>query len=266
MLPHPSERYRLFIDETGIQSLKNVHNDPYLCLMGIIVKRGDHDGSISERLRQIKIDLFGHADDSPVILHRREIVRGDPPFDRLHHNPALNAEFEARWLSLIREARYVAIASAIDKRAHIEKYRVWQHDPYHYCLECLIERYVKWLNRNGFVGDVIIEQRGKVPDTRLRRTYRKLYFEGNDHIPRAIAQERLTTNELKFADKTDDVTGIQIADSLAHPTLAYMRTIAISHPIPTTFGQRLVDLLLKHKFVRNPNTHFIPGWGMKMLP
>jgi hypothetical protein len=127
MLIHPSQRYRLYIDETGIQSIKAA-NDRYLCLMGIIMRGDVHDKVATPRLRQIKEDIFGHTDDTPVILHRRELSRGEPPFDRLRKDDALSKEFEARWLSLLREIQYLAMAAAIDKKAHVERYKVWQHD------------------------------------------------------------------------------------------------------------------------------------------
>ncbi|HWW11581.1 MAG TPA: DUF3800 domain-containing protein [Brevundimonas sp.] len=266
MLPHPTQRYRLYIDETGIQSLKTAQTDRYLCLMGIIMRRDVHDGAVTDRLKQIKQDIFGHDEDTPIILHRRDIVRGEPPFDRLRKSEALAQEFQARWLALVREAKYLAMAAAIDKREHLERYRVWQHDPYHYCLECLLERYVKWLNRHGFVGDVLIEARGKGPDKKLKNAYRHFYRFGKGNLSPTVVQGRLSSGEPKFASKSDDVAALQIADSLAHPTLAYMRAKANGAASPTTYGQLLVDLLIQHKFARHPKTHVIEGWGMKLLP
>lgn len=266
MLPHPSARYRLYIDETGIQSLKTADSDPYLCLMGIVMKRAEHDGPTTLRLRQLKADLFGHAEDTPVILHRRELVRGEPPFDRLHKDDALAADFRARWFAFVSEVPYIAMGAGIDKRAHIEKYKVWRHDPYHYCLECLLERYVSWLNRHGFVGDVVIEARGKHPDKRLKNSYGRFYQEGNRNHSPLLVQGSLTSKELKFALKTDDVAAIQLADSLAYPTLAYMKARALKQAPPATFGQSLVDVLVEKKFARHPTKMTIPGWGLKLLP
>lgn len=234
--------------------------------MGIIMRRDLHDGALTDRLREIKQDIFGHSEDTPVILHRRELVRGEPPFDRLRVDDALSGEFQARWLALVRESKYLAMAAAIDKKAHIDRYRVWRHDPYHYCLECLLERYVKWLNRNGFIGDVMIEARGKGPDKRLKASYKSFYQTGRGNLSATVIQQRLSSGELKFALKDDDVAGIQLADSLAHPTLAYMRTKSLGSPLPKTYGQSLVDLLIQHRLARHPQTGVIDGWGLKLLP
>ncbi|WP_288759183.1 DUF3800 domain-containing protein [uncultured Brevundimonas sp.] len=221
MFPHPSERFRLYIDETGIQSLKSASGDPYLCLFGVIMRRRTHDGPLTERLYHIKHDLFGHSADAPIILHRREMVRGEPPFDRLRQDESLSREWEYRWSALVQETKFICMAATIDKKAHLERYTVWQHDPYHYCLECLLERYVSWLNRNGFSGDVVIERRGKGPDKRLKQSYKRFYELGNSNNSTRVIQGRLTTGELKFAGKSDDIAALQLADSLAHPTLAY---------------------------------------------
>lgn len=266
MIPHPRERYRLFIDETGVQSLKTAKTDRYLCLMGVVVKREKHDGYVSDRLRQIKQDLFGHTEDTPIILHRREMVRGEPPFDILRKDPLVAREFEARWLSLVREVPYLAMAAAIDKAAHLEKYSVWHHDPYHYCLECLLERYVKWMNRNGFVGDVMIEARGKAPDKKLKNAYKHFYRNGKGNLSASTVQQRLTSGEPKFALKSDDVAALQIADSLAHPALAYMRSKAENVELDPSFGKQLIDILLEQKFARHPQNGTISGWGLKLLP
>ncbi|WP_398286809.1 DUF3800 domain-containing protein [Sphingomonas daechungensis] len=84
-------------------------------------------------------------------------------------------------------------------------------------MECLVERFVKWLTKNGHVGDVIGEARNPTHDKHLRRAYRRLYQRGNAfHTPEQI-QSRLTTGELKLAPKDADIAGLQLADVLAHP-------------------------------------------------
>ena len=193
-------------------------------------------------------------------------MRGEPPFDRLREDSALAQEFNARWAALVSEAPYICMAATIDKKAHLDRYTVWQHDPYHYCLECLLERYVSWLNRHGFYGDVVVESRGKGPDKRLKQSYQRFYQFGNGNAAKRVIQGRLTTGELKFASKTDDVAALQLADSLAHPTLAYMKAKKFGLGMPDTFGQRLVETLVTDKYARHPVRGTIDGWGLKFLP
>lgn len=266
MFVHPSRRYRLFIDETGTQTLKKAHEDRFLCLMGVIMLQQAHDRVFAPLFTDLKTDLFGHSAESPVIFHRREMVRGEAPFRALKDDPFFAMEFERRWLKLIDQTHFLAIAGAIDKDAHKQKYIVWQHDPYHYCLEILVERFVKWLTRHNFVGDVVIEARTKFADKRLKRAYRRLYEHGNNAVSPEQVQRCLLSRELKFHSKADDVAAIQLADSLAHPTLRYMKTVHLNQAPASGFGARLVDLLLESKLARQPKAGLIEGWGLKWLP
>ncbi len=200
---------------------------------------------------------------SPVILHRREMVRGEPPFQVLKNDPFLAMEFERRWMELIVSSQFLTIGGAIDKDAHKKKYVVWQHDPYHYCLELLVERFVKWLSRHNFVGDVVIEARSKYADKRLKRAYHRVYQNGNNAITAEQAQNRLISGELKFHSKREDVAGLQLADSLAHPTLRYMKTLHLNEAPAVGFGAQLVEELVKSKLARQPKTGLITGWGLK---
>jgi hypothetical protein len=100
MFVHPSKRYRLYIDETGTQTLKKAHLDRFLCLMGIVMLQETHDKAFTASVTKIKAEMFGHCEDSPIILHRREMVRGEAPFQRLKADPLFAMEFENRWTEL----------------------------------------------------------------------------------------------------------------------------------------------------------------------
>lgn len=266
MFVHPSRRYRLYIDETGTQTLKMDHADRFLCLMGVIMLQKTHDDKFAPSLGTLKSELFGHRPKAPVILHRRDMVRGTGAFKSLRDDPFLAMEFERRWLSLIESTQFLSIAVAIDKDAHIKKYAVWQHDPYHYCLEVLVERFVKWLTRHNFSGDVLIESRSKFADKRLKTAYARLYESGNNAITARQAQNCLTSKEIKFCSKADDIAAIQLADSLAHPVLRYMKTQHLNEAAAAGFGPRLVEVLTKSKLARHPKTMVVEGWGLKWLP
>lgn len=234
--------------------------------MGVIMLQQRHDTTFTSDFQRLKSDLFGHSPENRVVLHRREMVRAEPPFQGLKDNPFLAMDFERDWLDLVAKSSFLAIAGAIDKEAHVKKYVVWQHDPYHYCLEVLVERFVKWLNRHGFVGDVLIESRDKFADKRLKKAYQTLYSNGNNAVTAAQVQAALTSKELKFARKSDDVAGLQLADSLAHPVLRHLKTKHLNESPAVGFGARLVDVLLASKFARQPKTGLIEGWGTKWLP
>src|ERR1700692_3412524 len=145
--------YRLFIDEAGHDHLKssNTPREQYLCLMGVILNgRGHWD--LRQRMDALKLEAFGNSN---VVFHRREIIDKSPPFEALK-DVAIRAKFDAGLIEMIRECPYTAIATLIDKQAHLSKYQVWQYQPYHYCLAVMLERYVMWLKECGGRGDVMV--------------------------------------------------------------------------------------------------------------
>ena len=232
----PKRRYRLYIDETGTDSMKSTKIDRHLALMGIVFRQDVHDNAVHPRLEKIKEDLFGHCvDNNPVILHRSEVVRSKGVFAALD-DPQIKREFNSRFLSIVSEAPYRAIAAAIDKDEHIEKYIVWQHDPYHYCMECILERYSLWLNRNDLHGDVMIEARGKKKDRRLKEAYVRFYNNGNNWCDAAMVQNRLISKEPKFSTKQDNVSALQLSDLMAQPVHRFMRGQQLNEPLPNDFG------------------------------
>lgn len=132
---------RLYIDEVGNDDTTTV-SERYLSLTGITTKIHGHDTIIRPEIERLKNRLFGHKPPQyPVILHRREIVRHEPPFDCLW-DTAVNEDWEKSILDLIEKLPYIANTVTIDKHEHVQKYLVWQFNPYHYCMRALIERYV----------------------------------------------------------------------------------------------------------------------------
>ena len=119
---------RLFIDEVGNDDVKTLE-EQFLSITGIITKKRGHDLIITPEIERLKTDLFGHHPKTNlVILHRREIVRNDRPFDSLR-DPTINAQWQTGILGLIQKLPYIALTVLIDKHAHVEKYPVWHFNP-----------------------------------------------------------------------------------------------------------------------------------------
>jgi hypothetical protein len=210
--------------------------------------------------------LFGH--DPPakiVVLHRREIVRREAPFEELQ-DPIVNAEWERRILSLIESLPYIANTVMIDKHAHMQRYTVWQFNPYHYCMRALVERYVLWLHRHNLTGDVVAEPRFKKVDKKLKASFEYIYRHGTEHIPAATIQRRLTSHEIKFEPKAANVCGLQLVEMIAHPSHQAMKAKLTGEQMAATFGRRVVEILLASHYSRHPKSRMIDGWGQKQLP
>ena len=263
----PSKRFRLYFDETGngdLHAADKSPNERYLSITGIVIRQDHHDRYVTRRLNLLKTTLLGHSQTSPVVLHRREIMRREGPFAALR-NDHVRAEFDARLAAIVAECVAVAFTASIDKKAHKEKYVVWQYSPYHYVMECLVERFVKWLIKHDRVGDVMGEARNATHDKHLRRAYARLYRRGNHYHSAEEFQARLTTGELKLVGKDKDVAGVQLADAVAHPAHRALKFERLGEPPPDDYGTFLARILERYCYDRHP-TKGIAGYGTKWLP
>lgn len=263
---HPSQRFRLFFDETGTGDLHSAKKDPlqqYLSLTGIVIRQDIHDRYTTRRLNLLKSDIFGNP-QNPVVLHRRELMTRDGIFAALHDDH-LRAQFDARFAALVAEVPAPAFTVSIDKTQHVKKYKVWQFSPYHYVLTCLLERFVLWLNRTGNVGDVMGEARNPTHDAQLRRAFRFFYKNGTK-VRAEVIQRCLISGELRLEPKTSNIAGLQIADLLAHPAHRSYKFSRLGQPIPNDYGAFLATILERHVYDRKPGTNRIEGYGRKWLP
>jgi hypothetical protein len=262
----PSKRYRLFFDETGTGDLHAAKKDPnqrYLSLTGVVIRQDIHDGYATRRLTRLKADIFGRTHKS-VVLHRREIMSRKGVFAKLNDDH-LRAEFDARFAAIIAEIPAPAFTVSIDKQAHLQKYKVWQFSPYHYVLTCLLERFVLWLHRTGNVGDVMGEARNPTHDAQLRRAFRRFYKNGTKVLPTVI-QKCLTSSELRLEPKAANITGLQVADLLAHPAHRSYKFSKLGQSVPNDYGAFLARILEDLVYDRNPKNNKIEGCGRKWLP
>jgi hypothetical protein len=260
---HPTERYRLYFDETGTGDLKahkKDSNQRYLSLTGIVFRQDVHDTTFTTRVGAFKRRIFGTPD---IILHRRDIMDRTSPFEMLEDDE-LRSDFDAQFRNLIEYVPGPAFTVSIDKQAHFERYRTWHFDPYHYVLRCLLERYVLWLKRKGFVGDVMGEARGPWHDARLRRAFRRFYDDGS-YVTAEEVQARLISRELRLEPKTANVAALQVVDSLAHPAHRTFKFMKQNIPIPDDYGASLIRTL-ELIYDRHPITKLINGCGRKWLP
>jgi Protein of unknown function (DUF3800) len=261
---HPTRRYRLYFDETGTGDLrahKKDQNQRYLSLTGLVFRQDVHDSTFTTRLSALKRRVFNTPN---IILHRREIIDRKGDFAGLDE-PDIRADFDTQFLDLIGYLPGPAFTVSIDKQAHLEKYKAWQFDPYHYVLTCLVERYALWLHRHNFVGDVMGEARTEWHDGRLRRAFNYQYDNGSRFLRPEVAKLRLTSRELKLQPKTANIAGLQVADLLAHPAHRTLKFMEQDIPIPNDYGASLIRAL-ERAYDRNPVTKLIRGYGRKWLP
>jgi Protein of unknown function (DUF3800) len=256
---------RMFIDEVGNHDMKpsDDPNKRYLGLVGVIMDLDYEQKQFTADLNSIKQDIFGR-DDFP--LHRRELIDKTPePFTALKDD-AVREKFNNQIMALIDKALYRVITAVIDKKEHRERYAVWQFQPYHYCMTVMLERYVLHLERVGTVGDVLAESRGKKENKQLAKSYRRLYERGTDHVPAGLFQKRLTSKEIKIKPKSDNICGLQLTDLLANPACRYLICFKTKSDMTAVFGRKIVEILYRKKYLKNPSSGKVSGWGTKWLP
>ena len=163
-------KYRMYIDETGNTDLNHADdpNHRFLSLTGVIVDLEHIRETVHPEMESLKVRYFDSHPDEPVILHRKEMVNRKRPFLNLR-DARVEHDFNQDLLKCLREWEYGVVTVCLDKKNHAETYGDWVRDPYHYCMEILLERFNFWLNRRGAKGDVMAESRGGGDDRRLKK-------------------------------------------------------------------------------------------------
>lgn len=258
-------KYRIYIDEVGNNDLGS-SSDPnhrYLNLTGIIFELDYVKNTVQKEMEELKKKYFDPHPDEPIIFHRKELVNKKYPFENLK-DPEKEAAFNKDFLELLQNLDYKIISVLIDKLEHTQKYSTWKYDPYHYCMEVLVERFYFFLRGLNSVGDLMIESRGGKEDMRLKKSFRKIMESGTHFIESSKLQNIITTKELKVKPKMLNISGLQFADLIAHPTRRYIfRFYEIDEGKKYVFGDQIIEII-KTKFYEGKDG--IEGHGIKILP
>jgi len=128
-------------------------------------------------------------------------------------------------------------------------------------MACLLERYVYFLRRRGAHGDVMSESRGGKEDMRLKTSFVRPCESGTEYLPAEQIQGVLTSRQLKVKTKQNNISGLQIADLIAHSSRCEVlhENGLFDRPL-APFAQRIIHLL-KGKYDRAGNRIF----GKKLL-
>lgn len=213
------ERYRLYVDESGDHTFSDLA-DPdrrYLGLTGVVVKSTDYRSCFHPALGGLKQSVFPHDPDDPVILVRNKIVRREGIFARLL-DPSINSLWEESILEFFSCHLTRIFTVVIDKKAHFERYGFAAFHPYHYCLAVLLELYRAWLIEVGGKSDVLAEGRGGAEDMELKEVYRGIMENGTRYRSAQEMKDYFTSQELKLKKKSQNISGLQIADLVAYPS------------------------------------------------
>ncbi len=262
--PRPP-RFRLYIDESGDHAYCKLDHvaHRYLALLGVWFRQPDEYTQFADALEALKRQFFGPRPDTPVVLHRSDIINRKGAFGILC-NDDTRRRFDDALLRLVTDAAFKLVCVVIDKKTHSDRYTSPFH-PYHYCLAAMLDRYSGYLNYRNAVGDVMAESRGKEEDLQLRQAYRRVYESGTLMFDRHHHQRALTSSELKVKPKVANIAGLQLADVLAHPVKQHCLVERGFIPDPgDNFGKQLVAAIMP-KFNRRYDQNRIDGYGRVYL-
>ncbi|MBD3216402.1 MAG: DUF3800 domain-containing protein [Candidatus Lokiarchaeota archaeon] len=251
-------KYRIYIDEVGNPDLESSENPNhrFLSLTGIIADLDYVRTTIQPELEALKESLFLSHPDDPVVLHRKELLGGKPPFLALR-DPKVRTKFNEKLLQHFSNWEYAVVTVCLDKLMHKQTYSTWRYDPYHYCLAVLLERYVFFLEQQQACGDVMAESRGGKEDSRLKRSFKRLWSQGTEYVDSERIQKVLTSQSLKVKPKTANVACLQIADLIAHPS---RNEVLIENGHDTLirlapFGSQIVELIQAKYYQKEGNVY-----------
>jgi hypothetical protein len=239
------KKYRMYVDEVGNSDMNSSDNPNhrFLSLTGVILDLEYVKTTIHNQMENLKKEFFDSHPDEPVIFHRKEMLNAKHPFTKLK-DPLCRELFDEKLLNYLNEWTYRVITVCVDKFKHRETYTTWRYDPYHYCLSVLLERFVLYLSRQNACGDVMAESRGGKEDRRLKDSFHKLWGNGTDYIETSIFQKVLTSKQLKIKPKTANITGLQLADLIAHPSrFEILKENGMIEKALPVFGEKIIRIL-----------------------
>jgi len=210
--------YYIFLDESGDHGLANIDSGfPVFALCGVVISESDYF-SLIEDFRSIKEKFWG---DQKVIFHSRDIRKCQKEFQILLDLEKKKAFFELL-NNTIKRANYSVISSVIDKTSFLKKYGKFKNDVYEVALSFIIERAVFYLDSTGKKISnckLIVEQRGKKEDKKLRSHFDYLFQVGTYYID--YKRIKAYNFSIDFKPKSQNISGLQLSDLIAYPIATY---------------------------------------------
>jgi len=147
-------------------------------------------------------------------MHTSDITRNRGPFERLK-DPVIRSAFYENLNHIMSELDYQVITCVIEKKRLLAQYGVTARDPYHYCLEVLIERFVMEMDSRRQVGRIVAEARRSQLDDALRSHWVDIRQNGTSDLEADRIGRRIQS--LGIRPKHDIAAGLELADLVVTP-------------------------------------------------
>lgn len=194
--------YRLYIDECGTDDVVSCHiaQHRHLAVTGVIMAVPHVTQAATPGLNALKLQHFPHVDPDgpPLVLHRSDYLAAKGEFGCLS-DPGNMQNFCNDLHAYLQGLDHCVITVVLDKEAMLRKAHWRNKEPYHYCSEVLVEKYVQYLERVGARGDVFAESRKNNKNKALQSAFSRVCQNGTRYVedPARIAAT-LTTDTIKF--------------------------------------------------------------------
>jgi hypothetical protein len=212
-----NSKYIAFVDECGDHSMEKIDRDfPIFVLATVVIERTCYIEKIVPAITKLKLSYWDHEG---VNLHSRDIRKSEGPFAFLRDLDK-REKFMATLTSLMKSLPYTLFLTGIRKDLHRKQYGQNAANPYTLALTFTLERIISFLEGNGETTlPVLAEARGKNEDQSLEAEFYKIRANGTDYIA-ANRFERL--GRLLFANKRNNIAGVQLADLCAYPSARHI--------------------------------------------
>ena len=246
----------MYVDESGDDVMEpDKWSSPdarYLGLTGVVIASETYRTRIHPEFEALKQEFFPHDPDDPVILVRNQIASGREKFSVLR-DPEVAAHWEDRILWFFDKYVSQIITVVLDKEEYLNSVPLPAQRPYSYAMNALTDLYDQWLGLVGGTGDVMAESRGKNEDRELKRDFQKFMIESGSLPDVQEYRRSISSSQIKLNLKTDNITGLQLADLLAYPSkrgiLLGSGRISDNPPSPATL--RLIEAIRPKSHKRN---------------
>lgn len=208
--------YMLFIDETGVPTLKNYNqNNRWFSMTGILIAGEDGENIISDMMA-IKDKHWENAmfNEQRVVFHSRDYRKKIGAFNpKIIDYPLVRMEL----LQFMESANFTIFSSGIDKDFLIQKYKN-PYPAYWFSLVFLIERYAIYLEHHNKTGIIVLEARGKKEDMDLLRTIVPKIERGTEYVSDSICSriKGVYFNNKRTANKKQSYPYLEMADMIGY--------------------------------------------------
>jgi hypothetical protein len=231
-----TDRYYLFMDESGNHGLTQINPESSVFLLCGILFHADDYQVFRQKLNDIKLHFWKTTE---VIFHSRDIRKCDKEFAILLDYDVKSA-FYAMLNQCVSEAKYTIIVSAIRKDEYIKRFGKLSNDVYELSLSFIIERAIFKLDeilQPIKKLDIILEQRGKKEDTKLKEHFQRITARGTGYVSAGrINSYEMTIN---FRSKIKNVNGLQLADLIAYPCATFVKEPKRPNPSFDVFSDKI---------------------------